>query len=94
MLQEFLLNHIASIAGIILGICYLPQIYTTYKTKNVEGMALSFWVLLNIALSCLVVNSIVVYQLTGAWGYMVTEFFNEGLALVMLIMVAKYRKKK
>jgi uncharacterized protein with PQ loop repeat len=94
MLQEFLLNHIASIAGIILGICYLPQIYITYKTKNVEGMALSFWILLNIALSCLVVNSIVVYQLTGAYGYMITEFFNEGLAFVMLMMVIKYRKKK
>lgn len=93
-MEAFLLNHIATIAGVLLGICYIPQIVKTYKTKNVDGMSVSFWAILNLALICLVINSIVVFQVTGAWGYMVTEIFNEGLAFVMLLMVIKYRKKE
>lgn len=93
-MENFLLNLLPSIAGILLGICYIPQIIKTYKTKNVEGMSVSFWAILNVALLCLVANAFVVYQKTHVWGYLVTECFNEGLALVMLIMVIKYRKKK
>lgn len=91
-MNDFMLNLLPSIAGILLGMCYLPQIYKTYKTKNVDGMSLAFWVLLNLALLCLVANSIKVYALTGGWGYMVTEIFNESLAFVMLVMVFKYKK--
>lgn len=66
----------------------------TYKTKNVEGMSLAFWIILNFALSFLVINAIVVYITSGVWGYLLTEIFNEGLAFVTLMMVLKYRKKK
>lgn len=92
-MDNFLLNLLPSIAGVILGICYIPQIIKTIKTKNVEGVSLSFWAILNVALTLLVINSIVVFNTTGVWGYMVTEIFNEGLALVMLILVVKYKKK-
>jgi uncharacterized protein with PQ loop repeat len=66
----------------------------TYRTKNVEGMSLAFWIILNFALSFLVVNAIVVFLTSGVWGYMVTELFNEGLAFVTLMMVLKYRRKR
>lgn len=92
-MTNFLLNLLPSLAGIVLGICYVPQIIKTYKTKDVSSMSLSFWVLLNIALTFLVINSVVVFIHFGTWGYMVTELFNEGLAAVMLAMVIKYRKK-
>lgn len=92
-MENFLINLLPSIAGILLGICYIPQIKKTYQIKNVEGMSLAFWSVLNVALTFLVINSIVVFLTTGYWGYMVTEFFNEGLALIMLILVLKYRKK-
>lgn len=92
-MENFLLNLLPSIAGILLGICYLPQIRQTLKTKNVDGMNLSFWIILNLALTCLLINSIVVFVKFGAWGYMVTEIFNVGLAFVMLMLVSKYRKK-
>lgn len=65
----------------------------TYKTKNVEGMSLAFWIILNFALSFLVINAIVVYITSGVWGYLLTEIFNEGLAFVTLMMILKYRKK-
>lgn len=91
---NFLLNFLPTVAGILLGICYIPQIMTTVKTKNVEGISLPFWIILNFALSFLVVNAVVVFLTSGVWGYMLTETFNEGLALVMLILVVKYRKVK
>ncbi|HLO11571.1 MAG TPA: PQ-loop domain-containing transporter [Pseudoneobacillus sp.] len=91
--MNFLLNLLPTIAGVILGICYIPQIVKTLKTKNVEGMSLPFWVLLNIALTLLVINAFVVFTTSGVWGYLVTEIFNEVLALVMLILVVKYRER-
>jgi uncharacterized protein with PQ loop repeat len=91
---QFLLNILPTIAGILLGVCYIPQIMKTYKTKDVSSMSLSFWIILNCALLCLVVNAEVVFLTKGVWGLIATEVFNEGLALVMLIMVLKYRKKK
>lgn len=92
-MTNFLLNLLPSIAGIFLGICYIPQIVKTVKTKNVEGMSVQFWIILNIALTMLVINSLVVFKTSGVWGYAVTECFNEGLAFVMLLLVLKYRKK-
>lgn len=92
-MNNFLLNLLPSIAGVLLGICYIPQIIKTYKTKNVESMSVAFWIILNIALTFLAINSVVVFKTSGVWGYMLTETFNEGLALVTLIMVLRYRKK-
>jgi uncharacterized protein with PQ loop repeat len=92
-MEHFLLNLLPTIAGVLLGICYIPQIIRTIKTKNVEGISLSFWIILNFALTFLVINAYVVWKVSGAWGYLVTEIFNEGLAFVMLILVFKYRKK-
>jgi uncharacterized protein with PQ loop repeat len=90
----FLENHIASIATFFLVVAYLPQVIKTYKTKNVEGISLPFWALINVALTCLLINAIFIFLKYGTWGYMVTEIFNEGLAFIMLIMVIKYRKKE
>lgn len=94
MLTAFLLNSLATVAGIVLAFCYIPQIKKTLKEKDVTGIALSFWVVLCIALFLLTVNAFTVFVITGVWGYLVTEIFNFGLALVMLSLVVKYRKKK
>lgn len=88
---NFLLNFLPTVAGVFLGIGYIPQIYKTYTTKDVTNLSLSFWIILNIALSLLVINAVVVFITSGVWGYMVTESFNESLAAVMLIMVVKYK---
>jgi uncharacterized protein with PQ loop repeat len=90
----FLENHIANIATFFLVIAYLPQVIKTFKTKNVDGISLPFWALINVALSCLLINAIFIFIKYGTWGYMVTEIFNEGLAFIMLVMVLRYRKRK
>lgn len=93
MLENFLENYLATVAGVVLAFCYIPQIRTTIRTKNVEGINLSFWLILDVALTLLFINSIVVFVKYGTWGYMVTEIFNLGLALIMTTLVLKYRKK-
>jgi uncharacterized protein with PQ loop repeat len=90
-MTNFLLNLLPTIAGILLGICYIPQLFKTYKTKDVRSMSTAFWIILNVALTFLAINAYVVFATSGVWGYAVTETFNEGLALVQLIMVLKYR---
>jgi uncharacterized protein with PQ loop repeat len=91
---NFLLNLLPSIAGILLGICYVPQIVTTIKTKDVSGMNLWFWIILVIALLMLTTNAFVIFLSTSVWGYFLTECFNSGLAIVMLTLVIKYRKRQ
>ena len=93
-MQEFLLNGIASIATFPLVAAYIPQVIQTYRTKNVEGISLPFWILITVALFLLLVNSIVVFAVFGTWGYMLMETFNFGLAATMLVMTLKYRRKK
>lgn len=92
-MSNFLLNLLPSIAGIVLAFCYVPQIITTIKTKDVSGMDIRFWLILDIALLFLTINAITVFIVHGTWGYMVTELFNLGLAIVVTILVLKYRKK-
>ena len=90
---EILLNVIPMIATVFLIICYLPQLVHTIKTKEVGDISLSFFVMLNIALTLLLINSILLFTQNGNFGYVVTYIFNEGLALAMLILILKYRKK-
>ena len=90
---DTLLNVIPILATVFLIICYLPQITKTYKTKNVDDISLLFFVMLNIALTLLLINSILLYTQNGNFGYVVTYIFNEGLAFVMLVFILKYRKK-
>ena len=90
---DILLNVVPLLATVFLVICYLPQIIHTVKTKEVEDISLSFFVMLNIALTLLLINSILLFTQNGNFGYVVTYIFNEGLALTMLILILKYRKK-
>ena len=93
MITAFLLNLLPTIAGIVLAFCYVPQIRTTLKTKDVSGMDIRFWIILCVALFLLTVNAVAVFLTSGVWGYLLTEAFNLGLALTMLGLVFKYRKK-
>lgn len=92
--MSILLNLLPLIAGVLLGITYIPQIAKTHRTKNVEGMSVLFWIILVLALSMMTVNAVTIFFMTGAYGYLITEFFNTGLAVVVLCQVLRYRKKE
>lgn len=86
-----LMNIIPMVATFFLIFCYLPQLVFTFRTKDVSSISLSFFVMLNIALTLLLINSILLFTQNGNFGYVVTYIFNEGLAFAMLVMIIKYR---
>ena len=88
-----LLNVIPIVATFFLVVCYLPQLIKTFKTKNVDDISLMFFAMLNIALTLLLINSILLFTQNGNFGYVITYIANEGLAFVMLVLIIKYRKK-
>lgn len=91
--MNILLNTLPLIATVFMTLCYIPQIVQTFKTKDVTGISLSFYVLLNISLVLLLVNSYLLFLSNGNFGYVISYIINEALALLMLILVLKYRKK-
>jgi uncharacterized protein with PQ loop repeat len=88
------LNWLPIVATVFMTICYAPQIKKTITTKDVRGQSVMFWTMLNIALTLLLLNSILLFTQNGNWGYMVSYILNESLALTMLLLVLKYRKNK
>ena len=93
-MENFLLNYLPIISGIILTISYIPQILTTFRTKDVSGIDKRFWLLITIALGGLAVSTGAVWYYTGTYGNFVTEFVNVSLAFTMLILVYKYRNNR
>jgi len=91
--EKLLLELLPIIATVFLSICYIPQIVKNYKTKDVSSISLWFWVLLNIALTLMFTNAFMIYNKFGTYGYLITETFNLGLAMIVLIQVLIYRKK-
>lgn len=92
-MEYFLLNLLPLISGIVLTISYVPQIITTYRTKDVTGIDKRFWILISIALSGLAVSTGAVWYYTGSFGNFITESANAILAIIMLVLVFMYRKR-
>lgn len=92
--SEFAVNAIPLIAGILLAICYVPQLLKTYKTKNVEGFSIIFWAILSVALFCFVINALSLLALgNGSIGYLLAELLNLSMALTMLVMIIVYKER-
>lgn len=92
-MDKILLDYLPMVATLFLTLCYVPQIVYIFKTKDVSSMSLAFWVMLNIAILLLTINALVIFIKFGTYGYLITEVLNGGLALAVLILVLKYRKK-
>lgn len=89
-----LLVNVASVAaGIVLAVSYVPQIVNLYKTKQTEGISLSFWVILNLSLAMLFILAVDSYLKANTLGLLVTQGLNLVLALVVMGQVIYYRKK-
>jgi len=86
--------NIASVsAGFILGFSYIPQVWKFYRTKNVEGVSLSFWLILDLSLTMLFILAIDNYLATGALGLISAQGLNLGLALVVTGQVLYYGRE-
>ena len=90
---DFLLNNVSILIGVLLGITYLPQILQLHKTQSIDGISIDFWIILNVALTLSLINSVAVLVQTGVWGYLFIEVINEGLALYVLIQVLRISRR-
>lgn len=79
---------IGFIGIMLINIAYIPQTIKVCRTKNVEGLSISFFFILFVGLFLLQVYSVSVWDIV----YMVSNFvamFNVATLLVLIIM---YRK--
>lgn len=86
------IGSILSVGGsIFLVFSYLPQIRQLFKTHNTEGMSVSFWVILLLGLTCTTLNMVIN---NNPLSVLLPQFLNITLALVVLIQILVYRRKK
>lgn len=88
-MKDFLLTYAPSISTIMLMISYVPQIYTTVTTQNVQGQSLMFWILLSIACTGFFLQQIGMIRYEGLKKYSgaIAQGFNAICAIIMLILV-------
>lgn len=70
---------------------YFPQIIKILKTKNVEGLSKTFFVILFLGLSCITGNMIITH--TNLW-IILTQAGNALLALIIIILICCYESKE
>lgn len=82
-------NLINTLGAFFLIASYLPQITMLLKTKNSNGMSVSFWVILIIGMTGLLINMIISGASLMVW---LTQAINILLAAIVLVLVLRYRK--
>ena len=50
-------------------LCYLPQLYTTKKTKNVGGVSLGMWLIQWSAYTCCFIYAVFIFSKPLMFGY-------------------------
>lgn len=91
------LNVLVFIASVLatplLAISYVPQIVKNQRTKNVEDISLSFWVILSASLTCFVLLALESYLASGGWVMLFAQLLNLILALIVMVQVIVFSKK-
>ena len=82
-------NLINTLGAFFLIASYLPQITMLLKTKNSNGMSVSFWVILIIGMTGLLINMVISGASLMVW---LTQAINILLAAIVLVLVLRYRK--
>lgn len=92
-MKNLLLTYIPSVSGILLIISYIPQLYTTFTTQNVEGQNVYFWVLLSLACAGFALQQFGMIKYEGLKSYsgFVAQVMNTLLAVAMLVMILLFK---
>lgn len=93
MKKKIVLTYLPIVGTIAMIVSYLPQLYLTYSTKNVEGQSLSFWVLLVIGLISMVSVQWGMIKYEGAKSKtgLVFQLINTFLASLMIVAILLFR---
>lgn len=91
-------NGLVLFAGLVitpvLTVSYAPQIWKLFKTKNAEGISISFWLILDASLLCLFILAVDVFMNTGSISLIIAQGANLLLALIVTAQVLIYSKGK
>lgn len=92
--MRFLLLTLAPlVSSTLMFVVYIPQVYLTFKTKNVKGQAKSFWTILSIILIGTVLQQIGMIAYLGANSSgLITQVVNLMFSILMMAMVLIYSK--
>jgi len=81
-------NILIYTAGIIWGIELIPQLIKTYKTKNVKGISLTFFIASFIAYVIYIIGNVILQN----WNIVIAHSLATVLVLWMVILIFKYRR--
>lgn len=92
-MKKLFLTYAPTVSTLMLMISYVPQIYTTVTTQNVEGQSVMFWILLSIACFGFFLQQVGLIKYEGLRKYSgtIAQGFNFACALVMLILVLLFK---
>ena len=86
-------NWIFEVIGVVAGICIaipsIPQIWQTLKSKNVSGLSPMLFGLLAMGTGCYFIY----WRHLGSISMMIFNAISVISAIIMLILICKYRKK-
>jgi len=80
---------IGSIAAILTTACYLPQVFHTYKTRDVAGISLMMYVALLGGVGCWLIYGL----LRETWPLVVSNVINIAMLLSIIVMKLKFTSK-
>jgi len=88
-MESLIFEIIGIIAGMCVAIPSIPQIWRTYKTKNVKGLSLQMF--------CIRLTGGVGFAVYGRYLGSLTMIIFNGISalcsLTMILLILKYRKK-
>jgi len=92
-MKKFMLETAAMISTAMLMISYIPQIYTTVTTQNVQGQSVLFWILLSIACTGFFLQQLglIKYENLKSKQGLIAQGFNAACAIIMLILVLLFK---
>lgn len=92
-MKKLSLTYAPTVSTLMLMISYVPQIYTTVTTQNVQGQSVLFWVLLSIACTGFFLQQLglIKYENLKNKRGLIAQGLNAACAIVMLILVLLFK---
>lgn len=81
---------VGMIAAVLTTASFLPQVWLTYKTRNVSGISLGMYSVFTSGVALWLVYGLYL----GSWPVIVANFVTLALALLILGMRLKYGKRQ
>ncbi|NBT55913.1 MAG: hypothetical protein EBT05_13910 [Betaproteobacteria bacterium] len=82
-----LINTIGTLAAVISTASFVPQVWHTFKTRDVSGVSLGMYSVFTVGVSCWLVYGL----LLGAWPIIIANATTLTLAISILVMKLRFR---